>query len=270
MAQVETTLTTDELRERVDRLPRLPLGHLPTPLEYLPRFTQAIGGPPVYIKRDDCTGLAFGGNKTRHNEFLIADALEKGAELVVWGAGVQSNNCRQTAAACARPAWIFTWSSAAASRPMGRTWSRGTCCWTTWSGHTSRSSTGRWGRRSMRELPRWPTSTARRGAMFTSGTVTRSRAWRLSVTCCAWSRSSNRPARTANWRLVRRLDTPGRLRLFGRFHRSRHGAGSRGTGCPVPGPPRGSHRLALGHSGRHGQDRDRGRRANRGRRVVRW
>ena len=85
MAQVETTLTTDELRERVDRLPRLPLGHLPTPLEYLPRFTQAIGGPPVYIKRDDCTGLAFGGNKTRHNEFLIADALEKGAELVVWG-----------------------------------------------------------------------------------------------------------------------------------------------------------------------------------------
>ena len=102
MAQVETTLTTDELRERVDRLPRLPLGHLPTPLEYLPRFTQAIGGPPVYIKRDDCTGLAFGGNKTRHNEFLIADALEKGAELVVWGAGVQSNNCRQTAAACAK------------------------------------------------------------------------------------------------------------------------------------------------------------------------
>ena len=102
MAQVETTLTTDELRERVDRLPRLPFGHLPTPLEYLPRFTQAIGGPPVYIKRDDCTGLAFGGNKTRHNEFLIADALEKGAELVVWGAGVQSNNCRQTAAACAK------------------------------------------------------------------------------------------------------------------------------------------------------------------------
>ncbi|GIT28456.1 MAG: hypothetical protein Ct9H300mP1_05020 [Planctomycetaceae bacterium] len=47
-------------------------------------------------------GVAFGGNKTRHNEFLIADALEKGAELVVWGAGVQSNNCRQTAAACAK------------------------------------------------------------------------------------------------------------------------------------------------------------------------
>ncbi len=102
MAQVTTTLTTDDLRERVGRLPRYPLGHLPTPLEYLPRFSQAIGGPPVFIKRDDCTGLAFGGNKTRHNEFLIADALDKGADLVVWGAGVQSNNCRQTAAACAK------------------------------------------------------------------------------------------------------------------------------------------------------------------------
>lgn len=91
-----------ELREHIGRLPRFPLSHLPTPLEYLPRFSAALGGPKIYIKRDDCTGLACGGNKARHNEFLIGDALQKQADIVVWGAGVQSNNCRQTAAACAR------------------------------------------------------------------------------------------------------------------------------------------------------------------------
>ena len=73
-----------------------------TPLEELPRFSKALGGPRVYIKRDDCTGLAMGGNKTRHNEFLLADALEQGADMLVWGAGVQSNNCRQTVASCAK------------------------------------------------------------------------------------------------------------------------------------------------------------------------
>jgi 1-aminocyclopropane-1-carboxylate deaminase/D-cysteine desulfhydrase-like pyridoxal-dependent ACC family enzyme len=61
-----------------------------------------LGGVRIFLKRDDCTGLLFGGNKTRHNEFLLADALQEGADLVVWGAGVQSNNCRQTAAACAK------------------------------------------------------------------------------------------------------------------------------------------------------------------------
>lgn len=95
-------LSTTQLRSAIATLPRFPLGHFPTPLEHLPRFSQALGGPDVYIKRDDCTGLAFGGNKTRHNEFLIADALAQGADIIVWGAGVQSNNCRQTAAACAK------------------------------------------------------------------------------------------------------------------------------------------------------------------------
>jgi 1-aminocyclopropane-1-carboxylate deaminase/D-cysteine desulfhydrase-like pyridoxal-dependent ACC family enzyme len=95
-------LTTADLREAIDRLPRFPLGHFPTPLEPAARFSQTLGGPQVYIKRDDCTGLAFGGNKTRHNEFLIGDALAQGADIVVWGAGIQSNNCRQTAAACAK------------------------------------------------------------------------------------------------------------------------------------------------------------------------
>ena len=102
MTKTGTTYSTDQLRELIDGLPRFPLAHLPTPLEYLPRFTEELGGPRIWIKRDDCTGLAFGGNKARHNEFLIADALEKDADTIVWGAGIQSNNCRQTAAACAK------------------------------------------------------------------------------------------------------------------------------------------------------------------------
>jgi 1-aminocyclopropane-1-carboxylate deaminase/D-cysteine desulfhydrase-like pyridoxal-dependent ACC family enzyme len=95
-------LTPDELRRCVSRLPRVDLAHLPTPLEEVPRFAERIGAARVFIKRDDCTGLLFGGNKTRHNEFLLAEALRQGCDLVVWGAGVQSNNCRQTAAACAK------------------------------------------------------------------------------------------------------------------------------------------------------------------------
>lgn len=95
-------LTTEELRQCVARLPRVDLAHLPTPLEEVSRFSSRLDGPKVFIKRDDCTGLLFGGNKTRHNELLMGDALQKGVDLVVWGAGVQSNNCRQTAAACAK------------------------------------------------------------------------------------------------------------------------------------------------------------------------
>jgi 1-aminocyclopropane-1-carboxylate deaminase/D-cysteine desulfhydrase-like pyridoxal-dependent ACC family enzyme len=95
-------LSADELRRAVKRLPRVDLAHLPTPLEEVPRFAERVGPMRVFIKRDDCTGLLFGGNKTRHNEFLLADALRLGCDVVVWGAGVQSNNCRQTAAACAK------------------------------------------------------------------------------------------------------------------------------------------------------------------------
>lgn len=97
-----TPLSLVELRQRLAAIPRARLAHLPTPLEHLPRLSAAAGGPPIYVKRDDCTGLALGGNKARHNEFLFGDALAKSADLFVWGAGVQSNNCRQTAAACAR------------------------------------------------------------------------------------------------------------------------------------------------------------------------
>jgi 1-aminocyclopropane-1-carboxylate deaminase/D-cysteine desulfhydrase-like pyridoxal-dependent ACC family enzyme len=92
-----------EVRTAVDRLPRVRLAYLPTPLEEAPRFAERIGGGiRVFIKRDDCTGLLLGGNKARHNEFLLGDAVDQGADLVVWGAGVQSNNCRQTAAGCAK------------------------------------------------------------------------------------------------------------------------------------------------------------------------
>jgi 1-aminocyclopropane-1-carboxylate deaminase/D-cysteine desulfhydrase-like pyridoxal-dependent ACC family enzyme len=68
----------------------------------MPRLSQALGGPPLYIKRDDLTGLAFGGNKTRMLELSLADALDKGAGTIVTGAAVQSNYCRQMAAACAK------------------------------------------------------------------------------------------------------------------------------------------------------------------------
>jgi L-cysteate sulfo-lyase len=102
MPATKSTRTIDEMRRAIEQLPRVSLAHLPTPLEPLPRFSAALGGPPIWVKRDDCTGLAFGGNKTRHNEFLLAHAQQQGAEMLLWGAGVQSNNSRQTAAACAR------------------------------------------------------------------------------------------------------------------------------------------------------------------------
>jgi 1-aminocyclopropane-1-carboxylate deaminase/D-cysteine desulfhydrase-like pyridoxal-dependent ACC family enzyme len=96
-------LTPAELRAAAGKLPRVRLAHLPTPLEELPRFSAKLGGGVrVFIKRDDCTGLVLGGNKARHNEFLLADALAQGCDMLVWGALVQSNNCRQTAASCAK------------------------------------------------------------------------------------------------------------------------------------------------------------------------
>lgn len=95
-------MTTEELRASIDGLPRVRLAHLPTPFEEAPRFAAKVGDVRIWLKRDDCTGLFFGGNKTRHSEFLMADALHSGCDVVVWGAGAQSNSCRQTAAACAK------------------------------------------------------------------------------------------------------------------------------------------------------------------------
>ncbi len=85
-----------------EKLPRIQLAHLPTPLEPLPRLSTALGGVEVWIKRDDQTGLAGGGNKTRKLEFLIAAAKAAHADTVITGGAPQSNHCRQTAAAAAK------------------------------------------------------------------------------------------------------------------------------------------------------------------------
>jgi len=85
----------------LEKFERIKLGHFPTPIEHLKNITKYLGGPNIFIKRDDCTGLATGGNKTRKLEFLIADAIRNKAELVVTVGAVQSNHARQTAAACA-------------------------------------------------------------------------------------------------------------------------------------------------------------------------
>jgi D-cysteine desulfhydrase family pyridoxal phosphate-dependent enzyme len=83
-------------------LKRKELAHLPTPIEPLPRLSQVLGGPDIWVKRDDQTGLAFGGNKTRKLEYLIAEAEEAGARTLITRGARQSNHCRQTAGAAAR------------------------------------------------------------------------------------------------------------------------------------------------------------------------
>ena len=81
---------------------RVPLAHLPTPIEALPRLSRLLGGPQLFIKRDDLTGLGMGGNKTRKLEYLAADALAEGAKTLITTGAVQSNHCRQVAAAAAK------------------------------------------------------------------------------------------------------------------------------------------------------------------------
>lgn len=93
---------TIEIRERLAQFPRIPLATLPTPLQPLPRMTEALGGPTLYIKRDDMTGLAFGGNKTRHLEFVMAEVLHEKPEVLVTGANIQSNWSRQSVAAAVK------------------------------------------------------------------------------------------------------------------------------------------------------------------------
>jgi D-cysteine desulfhydrase family pyridoxal phosphate-dependent enzyme len=83
-------------------IPRIHFAHLPTPIEFLPRLSSELSGPKIYVKRDDQTGLAFGGNKTRKLEFLIPEALAHGAKTLITAGAIQSNHCRQTAAAAAK------------------------------------------------------------------------------------------------------------------------------------------------------------------------
>lgn len=82
--------------------PRASLAHLPTPLEFLPGLSKHLGGPGIYVKRDDCTGLATGGNKTRKLEFSMGEALAQGADTIITVGAVQSNHVRQTAAAACK------------------------------------------------------------------------------------------------------------------------------------------------------------------------
>lgn len=98
------TLTAQELRERIATLPRVHFGHFPTPLEELPRLRGALGAgaPTLFVKRDDLTGLAFGGNKVRHMEFRLADVLAKGCDTIIVANVAQSNHARLHTALAAR------------------------------------------------------------------------------------------------------------------------------------------------------------------------
>jgi len=86
----------------LSRFPRLRFAHLDTPLEPMQRLSKHLGGPRLWIKRDDCTGLSTGGNKTRKLEFLMGEAVAKGADTIITQGATQSNHARQTAAAAAK------------------------------------------------------------------------------------------------------------------------------------------------------------------------
>ena len=85
-----------------DQVKRVSLGHFPTPVHALPRLSEKLGGPRLFVKRDDQTGLATGGNKTRKLEFLVADALDRHMDTLITAGAPQSNHARQTAAAAAK------------------------------------------------------------------------------------------------------------------------------------------------------------------------
>lgn len=91
--------TREEILGRIDAFRTISLCHLPTPLRKLENLSKALEGPDIYIKRDDLTGLAFGGNKSRKLEFIVGDMLEKKADTVLTWASLQSNWCMQTATA---------------------------------------------------------------------------------------------------------------------------------------------------------------------------
>lgn len=91
-----------DLQARIDALPRVSLAHLPTPLDECPRAAARLGLNRLRIKRDDCTGLGFGGNKVRQHEFVLGDALNAGYDTIIQGSASQSNHSRQLAAAGAK------------------------------------------------------------------------------------------------------------------------------------------------------------------------
>ncbi len=92
-------ISEKELDKRIEKFRHVKLAHLPTPMERTKALSLELNGPAIYIKRDDQTGLAFGGNKARKLEFILADALIKKSDVFITSGGIQSNWCRQTAAA---------------------------------------------------------------------------------------------------------------------------------------------------------------------------
>lgn len=92
-------LTPEQLQKHIDKLPRIRMAHLPTPLEEMPRLTERLGGPNIWIKREDMTGLAFGGNKARHYEFEMPHVADEGYDVMINIMDYHSNNARMTAAA---------------------------------------------------------------------------------------------------------------------------------------------------------------------------
>ncbi len=104
-AQVSPEMTKSlckDLSIALEKFPKVRLGHLPTPLEPMDRLSEMLGGPRLWVKRDDCTGLSSGGNKTRKLEFLMADAQKHGADTIITQGATQSNHARQTTAAAAK------------------------------------------------------------------------------------------------------------------------------------------------------------------------
>ncbi len=103
--ETAAALPTDafaDIRARIATLPRVKLALTPTPLEEAQRLTAVLGGPRIFIKRDDLTGIAFGGNKTRNLEFRLARTLAERPDVVIVGLDLQSNSARQTVGACNR------------------------------------------------------------------------------------------------------------------------------------------------------------------------
>ena len=102
MSASNAVVTRGQLCEKIAQLPQVDIGHFPTPLEECPRLSEELGGPRIFIKREDCSGLAFGGNKVRQLTFTIGDGVNQGADTIIQGAASQSNHCRQAAAASAK------------------------------------------------------------------------------------------------------------------------------------------------------------------------
>ena len=97
-----SVLSISEVKKMIQGFPRIDLIHLPTPFQKLENLSKELGGPEIFMKRDDLTGLAFGGNKSRKLEFIIPDVLEKKSDVIITWASLQSNWCLQTAAAARR------------------------------------------------------------------------------------------------------------------------------------------------------------------------